>query len=76
MCGPLPPIIQGFEHYFNVGARVLKVYDGTSIDDLFLDVVGMGDSKHVSEDFGVEAQDATVDAEVVPLDGDDDVAIV
>lgn len=52
------------------------MYDGTSIDGLFLDIMGMWDSKHVSEDFGVGAQDTTVDAEVFPLDGDDDVTVV
>ena len=52
------------------------MYDWTSINDLFLDVVGMWDSEHVSEDFGVKAQDTTVDAEVFPLDGYDDVAII
>lgn len=54
----------------------MEVYDGTLFDELFLDVVGMRAGKHVLEDLGMGAQDATVNTKVFSFGSEHDISVL
>lgn len=73
----LPSVVQRFQHYLNVGSRVIKVYDGTLFDELFLRLVRTSATvKHVLEDLGGGTQDAVMNAEIFSFGGEDNISVL
>jgi hypothetical protein len=54
----------------------MEVYDGTEFDELFLGFIGMRAIKHVLENLGMGAQDATMNAKVFSFGSEDNISVL